>query len=67
MLVYGRCDCFVMQILYVFVLCASCGSSQCSDDKQFVAVVFHITSSNRPKCSGTPLLSEKRPILSSEV
>ena len=28
MLVYGKCDCFVMQMLHVF-LCASCGSSQC--------------------------------------
>ena len=29
MLVYGKCECFVMQMLYVRVLCASCGSSQC--------------------------------------
>ena len=28
MLVYGKCDCFVMQ-MYVCALCASCGSSQC--------------------------------------
>ena len=28
MLVYGKCECFVMQ-MYVYVLCASCGSSQC--------------------------------------
>ena len=36
MLVYG--ECFVMQMLYVCVLCASCGSSQCSvlHDLQFV-------------------------------
>ena len=27
MLVYGKCECFVMQMLYVCVLCASCGSS----------------------------------------
>ena len=27
-LVYGKYECFVMQMLYVFVLCASCGSSQ---------------------------------------
>ena len=27
--VYGKCECFVMQMLYVCVLCASCGSSQC--------------------------------------
>ena len=29
MLVYGKYECFVMQILYVLVLCASCGRSQC--------------------------------------
>ena len=29
MLVYGKCECFVMQMLCVCVLCASCGSSQC--------------------------------------
>ena len=27
---YGECECFVMQMLYVCVLCASCGSSQIS-------------------------------------
>ena len=26
---YGKCECFVMQMLYVCVLCASCVSSQC--------------------------------------
>ena len=38
MLVYGKCECFVMQMLYVCVLCASCGSSQCwvLHDLQFV-------------------------------
>ena len=38
MVVYGECDCFVMQMLYVCVLCASCGSSQCCvlHDLQFV-------------------------------
>ena len=30
MLVHGRYECFVMHMLYVCVLCASCGSSQCS-------------------------------------
>ena len=25
----GKCECFVMQVLYVCVLCASCGRSQC--------------------------------------
>ena len=29
MLVYGKYDCFGMQMLYVCDLCASCGSSQC--------------------------------------
>ena len=29
MLVYGKYECFVMQMLYVCVLCASCDSSQC--------------------------------------
>ena len=35
---YGKCACFVMQMLYVCVLSASCGSSQCCDphDLQFV-------------------------------
>ena len=38
MLVYGKCECFVVQMLYVFVLCASCDSSQCYvlHDLQFV-------------------------------
>ena len=36
--VYGECECFVMQMLYVCVLCASYGSSQCCvlHDLQFV-------------------------------
>ena len=38
MLVYGKYECFVMQMLYVFVLCVSCGSSQCCirHDLQYV-------------------------------
>ena len=28
-LVYGKCECLVMQMLYDFVLCTACGSSQC--------------------------------------
>ena len=38
MLVYGKCECFVMQMLYVCVLCASCGSSHgcVLHDLQFV-------------------------------
>ena len=37
-LVYGECECFVMHMLYVCVLCASCGSFQCCilHDLQFV-------------------------------
>ena len=40
MLVYEY-ECFVMQMLYVCVLCASCGSSQCCVllDLQFVMLV----------------------------
>ena len=36
--VWGGGECFVMQMLYVCVLCASCGSSQCCvlHDLQFV-------------------------------
>ena len=26
---YGKCECFAMQLLYVCALCTSCGSSQC--------------------------------------
>ena len=29
MLVHGKYECFVMQMLYVCVLCSSCFSSQC--------------------------------------
>ena len=38
MFVYGTCDYFVMQLLYVCVLCASSGSSQCCvlHDLQYV-------------------------------
>ena len=37
-LVYGKRECFVIQMLYVCVLCTSCGSSQCCvlHDLQFV-------------------------------
>ena len=40
MLVYVKYECFVMQMLYVCVLCASCGRSQCCilHDLQFVNV-----------------------------
>ena len=38
MLVYGKYECLVMHMLYVCVLCASCGSSQYCilHDLQFV-------------------------------
>ena len=38
MLVYGKYECFVMQMPYVCVLCESCGSSQCCilHDLQFI-------------------------------
>ena len=38
MLVYGKYECFVMHMLYVCVLDASCGSSQCCilHDLQFI-------------------------------
>ena len=38
MLVYGKYECFVMQMLYVCVLCVSCGSTQYCilHDLQFV-------------------------------
>ena len=40
MLVYAKCECFVMHMLYVCVLCALCGSSQCCvlHDLQFVVM-----------------------------
>ena len=41
MLVYGKCERFVMQMLDICVLCASCGSPQCCvlHDLQFVNAV----------------------------
>ena len=40
MLVYGKNESFVMQMLYVCVLCASCGSYQCCNlhSLQFVNI-----------------------------
>ena len=40
---YGKCESFVMQMLHVCVLCASCGSAQCCvlHDFQFVNAVIH--------------------------
>ena len=32
MLVYGKYECFVMQMLYVYVLCESCGLIMLVDD-----------------------------------
>ena len=39
---YGKYECFVMQMLYVCVLCASCDRSQCCvlHDLQFVDAVL---------------------------
>ena len=38
---YGKYECFVMQMLYVCVLCTSCGSSECCilHDLQFSMLV----------------------------
>ena len=41
MLVYGKYECFVMQMLYVCVLCASCGSSQCCMTCSLLMLVDH--------------------------
>ena len=41
MLVYGKCECFVMQMLYVCVLCASCCSSQCCMTCSLLMLVEH--------------------------
>ena len=46
MLVYGECECFVMLMLYVCVLCASCGSSQCCVLHDFLSnVITHFDNS----------------------
>ena len=42
MLVYGKCEWFVMQMLYVCVLCASCGSSQCCVLHEFSSFIWSI-------------------------
>ena len=54
MLVYGKYECFVMQMLYVCVLCASCGSSQCCiiHDLQFVFVNAGLGCKSRPYGGG---------------
>ena len=49
-LVYGKYECFVTHMLYVCVLCAYCGSSQCcilhdlysSLSSIFVLPIFHL-------------------------
>ena len=42
MLVYGKREYFVIQMLYVCVLCVSCGSFQCCvlHDLRFVLLLF---------------------------
>ena len=39
---YGECECFVMQMVYVCVVCALCSSCQCFvlHDLQFVNAVL---------------------------
>ena len=41
MFLYGKYECLVMQMMYVCVLCAFCGSSQCCvlHDLQFVNAI----------------------------
>ena len=53
MLVYGECECFVMHMLYVCVLFASCGSSQCCvlHDMQFVNAGRGIGDHTEEACS----------------
>ena len=63
MLVYGECECFVMQMLYVCVLCASCGSSQCCvlHDLQFVNSGLYCEAwSCRCSCMGSVSVSSCR-------
>ena len=38
MLVYGKCECFVMQMLYDGVFCASRGSPQCMTCSLFMVI-----------------------------
>ena len=52
MFVYGKYECFVMQMLYVCVLCASCSSYQCCvlHDLQFVEDARDILQSRSHDC-----------------
>ena len=81
MLMYGECECFVMQMLYVCVLCALCGSSQLCvlHDLQFVNAgrgcnrrpyrrgIYTHPSNYRHRCSFKlyPNISQQRPTLTS--
>ena len=63
MLVYGECECFVMQMLYVCVLCASCGSSQCCvlHDLQFVNAGRGCNRHLTPSAPSSPLFIQLTP------
>ena len=51
MLVYGKYECFAMHMLYVCILCASCGSYQ-SCILQDLPFVNAVAVSNFIMCSG---------------
>ena len=46
MLVYGKCECVIMQMLYVCVLCASCGSSLYYDAFCMTCSLLHLQSAS---------------------
>ena len=48
-LVYGKYECFVMQMLYVCVVCASCDSPQCCCIMHY----FQLVNDGR-ECKGRP-------------
>ena len=54
----GSVECFVRQMLYVCVLCASCGCSQCCGLHEKVRIE-HKTKSSKKKCTGDRALEEK--------
>ena len=65
MLVYGKCECFIMQMLYVCVLCASCGSYQCCvlHDLQFVNAGENKQNNEKFKLKNTFISADKRTVL----
>ena len=48
MLVYGKYECLVMQMLYACVLCSSCGSSQCCILRPYGRGILQSQSHDRP-------------------